>query len=95
VRTALVRLNADPTTFSLGSARVLLLPGLAGVAVRAFLNTVKLLSRPVRPQQVFGNIRDAATWLAPKIGSSQVPWSPEELEALAARLIAEHRRVGG
>lgn len=89
VRAALVRLNADPTAFALGSARVLLIPGLAGVAVRAFLNTVQLVSRPTRPVQVFGDPRVAAAWLAPKIALPGVRWSHEEIDALVGPLLGQ------
>lgn len=91
VRAAFVRVNSDPTCFPLGSARVLLVPGFAAVAVRAFLNTVTLVSRRVRPVQAFTSVREAAAWLAPKLAGGGVPWTAEEIEALCAPYEAQAR----
>jgi len=82
-----VQLNADPTAFALGSARVLLIPGLAGVAVRAFMNTLTLVTRTKRPVEVFGDTHLATRWLAPRIAAGGVPWSPADIDALILPLL--------
>ena len=51
--------------FRLGTAHVVLLGGLTGSAVRAFMSTVMLLARSPAPNKVFGEAEPAAAWLAP------------------------------
>lgn len=55
-------------TFSLGSAHVILAPGLAGAAARAFLSTTLLMRKNRLPAKVFGDVESAAPWLVREIG---------------------------
>jgi len=50
-----------------GTSHVILAPGLAGSAVRAFMSTTVLLGRPKHPTKVFDEIRAGARWLAERI----------------------------
>jgi hypothetical protein len=88
VRAAFVKVNSDPMAFSLGSARVLLVGGMAAVAVRAFLNTVSLVSKRVRPVRTFLGVAEAAEWLAPKLSVGGLAWSAAEVEGVASPYVA-------
>lgn len=85
VRRAAEELAADPRVFSLGFAHVLLLPGLAGSAVRAFIGTVLLVARPPAPAKVFGDVASAIEWLLPKLGAG---WTAATLRAECDAAIA-------
>ncbi|MFT3776460.1 MAG: hypothetical protein QM820_64795 [Minicystis sp.] len=88
VRDEVVKIERDSSLFPLGVARVILLPGLAGVAVRVFLNTVTLLARhTTRPVQAFGEVQEAAAWLAPKVSAGGEAWTAGEIVALATPLL--------
>lgn len=50
-----------------GTAHVILAPGLAGSAVRAFMSTTVLLGRPKNPTKVFDEVRAGAGWLAERL----------------------------
>ncbi len=72
-----------------GVAHVILVPGLLGVSVRAFLSTAILLGRPVNPTRVFGAVDEAAGWLAPQlVGTTEPPWTAEAIASLGARCLA-------
>jgi hypothetical protein len=84
VRAEVVKIARDETFYPLGIARVFLVPGLAGVAVRAFLNTVTLVAGPSsRPLRAFTKLEEAAAWLAPKLEVGGQRWTPAEIGALA------------
>jgi hypothetical protein len=74
--------------FRLGTAHVVLLGGLTGSAVRAFMSTVMLLARPAVPNKVFGDAETAAAWLAPLLSQGAEAWSPAEIVALVKHAIA-------
>lgn len=94
VRAEVVKIDRDPTLFPQGSARVILLPGLAGTAVRVFLNTVTLMARqPIRPVQAFGGVSQAAAWLAPKLESGGQAWRAEEIVALTTEYLERRSRI--
>jgi hypothetical protein len=63
-------------TLVLGSAHVILVPGLKGTAVRTFLSTVFLVARQTRPVQVFSKLDKAAEWLAPLMANGAHAWTP-------------------
>lgn len=74
----------------LGTAHLILVDGLAGTAVRAFMSTVLLLARPAAPHRVFGKRQEALDWLHGQLGGGPIPWTPAELadaleEALKGR----------
>lgn len=79
VRDELVKLGKSHSIFTLGSAHIILVGGMAGSAVRAFLSTVFLISRPQAPNRVFGSIAEAVTWLHGRLGGSQAQWTGNEL----------------
>lgn len=86
-----VRLEAQRLTreghFSLAVAHLVLVGGLAGAAVRAFLGTVTLVGRPKDPTRVFGAAGDALAWLADHAARGPEAWSRAELDgALSAAL---------
>lgn len=65
---------------SRGTAYVVLLDGLRGIATRAFLNTVFLRGRPRSPTQVFTTLEAAAPWLAGRLGED---WTAAEIHEVA------------
>jgi hypothetical protein len=83
VRRAATDLAGDPNLFTLGVAHVLLMPGLAGTAVRAFISTILLIARAPAPQKVFAATEPAAAWLAPRLED----WTVRELERGCAELV--------
>lgn len=78
VRRASEALARDPRIFTLGFAHVVLVPGLAGSAVRAFIGTILLVARPPAPAKVVGDVPAAVDWLLPRLGPA---WSAAELRA--------------
>jgi len=66
MRAEVEALLKESRTYSVGSVHVVEVRGLKGATVRAFLSTLTLIS-PV-PTRVFGNIDDAADWMAPRLG---------------------------
>jgi hypothetical protein len=84
VRNEVVRLLREPRLQLRGGAHVVLTPGLAGVATRAFLSTATLLARAETPHRVFGELRPAAAWLAPLLSAGGTAWSVEEILAAQA-----------
>jgi hypothetical protein len=87
VRAEFVRLNGDPTLFSLASARALLVPGLAASAVRAFFSTVTLKGKSDRPTQAFTSLPDATAWLAPRLSVGGAIWTPSDVTAVAKPVV--------
>ena len=79
VRDELVKMIKSTTNFTLGSAHILLVSGMAGSAVRAFMSTVMLLARPQAPNRVFGGVAEAVTWLHGRLGGTQALWTGNEL----------------
>jgi hypothetical protein len=49
--------------FTIGACHVVLVPGLAGVATRAFLATVSLIARAKNPSRVVSTVDAAAEWV--------------------------------
>lgn len=82
-RDALVSLMRDGQGGALAAAHVLLIEGLAGSAVRAFLSTMILLSRPPVTNRVFGDTNTALTWLTDVLGATNARegkrWTRDEL----------------
>lgn len=89
VRAEAVKLVKHAGIFTLGAAHIILLDGLASTAVRAFMNTVILLGRPIRPNKVFGEPETAIAWLVPLLAQGAERWSPTELGAVIAQLAKE------
>ncbi len=86
LRTEVHGLATDPKVFPLGTAHVVMLGGLAGAAVRAFIATVTLVSRPPAPAKVFANLEEAGAWLLPKFGVNDA-WTPHEIRIACEALV--------
>jgi hypothetical protein len=70
-------------------AHVVLVPGFAGSATRAFLSTVILLGRPRAATKVFSDAGEASTWLATELTrTTDHRWNPIQIDDLFARLRA-------
>jgi hypothetical protein len=69
VRAEVDRITREET-FSLGSSHVILAPGLAGAAARAFLSTVLLMRKNRMPAKVFGDFESASAWMVRELGST-------------------------
>ncbi len=82
VRNEVTRITADETIFSLASAHVLLVDGLVGSAVRAFLSTALLLSRTKTPNKVFAGVEPATKWVRERLAGGSIAWTEAELAAL-------------
>jgi hypothetical protein len=89
VRNETIRMMKQTELFNLGSAHVILVGGFTGTAVRAFMSTTILLSRPRRPNKVFGEPEAAAAWLAPLLARGGEPWSRAKLAALVAQVLKD------
>jgi hypothetical protein len=95
VRAEVVKIARDPTLYPLGIARVFLLPGLAGVAVRAFLNTVTLVAGPSsRPLRAFTTLEEAAAWLAPKLEVGGLRWTPAQILTITSAYLEAGEKAG-
>ncbi len=79
VREELVKMMRSRAMFSLGTAHVILVGGMAGSAVRAFLSTVMLLARPPAPNRVFGTAVETVAWLHGRLGGTAAQWTANEL----------------
>ena len=90
VRKAAEEMARDTHVFDLGIAHAVLIPGFAGTAVRAFIGTVLLISRPATPTKVMGDLGQAVAWLAPRIAKQG--WTEAELlttcDAVRAKVTA-------
>lgn len=86
VREEAIRLSGVPDIFSLAAAHVILAQGLVGTAVRAFLSTVVLLSKPPTPTKIFGDKTPATTWLMEHLKASGEPWSRDQILSLARQV---------
>jgi hypothetical protein len=88
VREEVARFNRSPSLFPLGVANVMLMGGIAGIAVRAFVNTAALLGRPAVPTKAFSDLTEATDWLAPRLRTASAPrWNPSNVRALAQALM--------
>ncbi|MCZ7678143.1 MAG: hypothetical protein M5U28_04950 [Sandaracinaceae bacterium] len=76
---------------TVGAAHIILVGGLLGSSVRAFLSTAMLLGRPPNPTKVFGSIDEAALWMGRNLAErSAEAWDPSEL-AEVCRAVVERR----
>ncbi len=78
VRDEVARLTSSPM-FHLGTAQIILVDGLAGVAVRAFLSTAFLISRTKAPNKVFGDLGYGVDWMHARLEDGPVAWSRDDL----------------
>lgn len=74
---------------SAGTAHVILVRGLLGSSVRAFLGTTVLLGRPPNPTKVFADIDSASRWMVTNLEArGSESWSAETLTKCAIHLLA-------
>lgn len=78
VRKIAAQYTRDPDLFGMARAHVVLMSGMAGAAVLAFINTFLLLGRPPRPTRVCGSVSAATQWLAPMLS-----WEASRLDDAA------------
>lgn len=78
------RFASDTKVFPRGMAHVVLVDGLIGSAVRAFIGTIMLVARPVAPAKVFGDLDAASRWVLPLLGSERggARWTAPEIRSL-------------
>jgi hypothetical protein len=93
VREEAVKLNRDPTLFRLGIADAVLVSGLTGVAVRAFLSTVGLMARSTVPTRVCASLVDAEEWLLPQLTRGGQSWVSGDLVKLAQPVVSARKRA--
>jgi hypothetical protein len=79
VRALAAEATADPSRFQRSRAHVIMISGLRGIAVVAFVNTFVLRGKPPRPTKIFRSIDDAIAWTAPQMST---PGNPGALRAL-------------
>ena len=83
VRVSAAALTRDATLFARSRAHVVMLPGFAGAAVMAFINTFMLLGRPPRPTRVFRALDPAVEWTAqastPELSPAAIHASVEQV----------------
>lgn len=86
VRDEVTRLTRTPM-FHLGTAQIILVQGLAGVAVRAFLATSFILSRTKIPNKVFGDLDFGVDWLHGRLCEGPVEWKRDAVYDFVKRCI--------
>ncbi|MFW6067895.1 MAG: hypothetical protein ACOC97_06130 [Myxococcota bacterium] len=92
VREEAARITQDTGPTDRGTAHVVLIEGMAGAAVRAFIGTMTLMGRPKIPTKTFGDLTSAADWLLARLeGIPGTAWSRESLIALAERALEGRR----
>lgn len=75
---------------AVGAAHVILVGGLLGTSVRAFMSTIMLLGRPPNPTKVFGDVPHAARWMAGNFAErSEQRWTAEEVADVCRTLMHE------
>lgn len=85
MRQATEKFAADDRVFELGTAHVILMPGLAGTAVRAFIQTILLVTRSATPTKVVRTIEDGVAWMAPKLAPHG--WTAAALQAACEEVV--------
>ena len=71
-----------------GTAHVILVGGLLGSSVRAFLSTANLIGRPKNPTKVFGDLATASAFVAALLSADGTErWEREPLNSLAERVV--------
>jgi hypothetical protein len=90
VREEAVKVITEPTNFPLGAGHVIMVDGLAGAAIRAFLSTIMLIGRGHRPRKVFADPREAASWIARNLSFGPETWTADAVHAAHVALL-EHR----
>lgn len=79
VRARVREMTQNGKPFNWAVAHLILVEGLAGAGIRAFLTTSALFNRSSIPKRVFGNKRDASMWLAKTLGND---WTAQRVETM-------------
>lgn len=90
VREEAVKVINDPSNFPLGAGHIIMVDGLAGAAIRAFLSTIMLLGRGNRPRKVFADPRECASWLARNLSFGPEQWTADAVYAAHVAML-EHK----
>ncbi len=86
VRDEAARQTADVDDRDIATAHIILVDGIVGSTVRAFMSTTMLIGRPPHPTKVFGDIPTAATWLAVRLAENEhYPWPEARLADVLRR----------
>lgn len=85
VRKETARVSAFDDVFVLATAHLILVDGLVGAAVRAFLSTSMLVSKPPAPTKVFSDTGLAVDWVLARLDAGGERWTKAELLALVER----------
>lgn len=89
VRREAQRLASDPKVFPRGIAHVILLGGLPGSAVRAFIQTVLLVTKQIAPAKVFGDFGAAASWTEKLLdagpAAASARWTAADIRSLSSQ----------
>jgi len=91
VREEAVKVINDPSNFPLGAGHVIMVDGLAGAAIRAFLSTIMLLGRGNRPRKVFADPREAAAWIARNLSFGPEPWTADAVYAAHVAMLDDKK----
>ncbi len=97
VREEAARQTADVDERDIATAHVILVDGMVGSAVRAFMSTTILIGRPPHPTKVFADIPSTVSWLAIHLGKNErYSWPEERLREVLQRAAApmSNRPVG-
>ncbi len=86
VRDEVTRMTRTPM-FHFGTAQIILVQGLAGVAVRAFLSTSFLLARTKIPNKVFGDLNFGVDWMHGRLCEGPIEWKRDEIYDFVKRCI--------
>jgi hypothetical protein len=81
VRSEMAKIVADPGLQGHGAAHAVLLDGFAGIATKAFMSTLFLIGRGTKSNKVFGDLRSAAAWLAPRLSAGKEQWTAGDILA--------------
>ena len=85
LRDETTRISARSDIFNLATAHLVLIDGLVGVAVKAFLTTSLLLGKSPTPTKVFSSKELAVDWVHGLLEPSGEKWTKAQLLALVAK----------
>lgn len=79
VRARVKEMTSQGRPFNWAVAHLILVGGLAGAGIRAFLTTGLLFARSEIPKRVFGDRAECAAWLARTLRGA---WTPARVESM-------------
>lgn len=85
MRAEVARIARDRTLVGVGIAHLILTPGPLGSALRVFMSTVILVSKPPFPMRMLPSLDVAAAWLEPKLNAVTPGWTKAEIVAAGKR----------